>query len=260
MKLIADIGTNPDLIKIDVADVLLHHFLKHYSDLGVSEFILHGNDVIIDSIKPLYNDLYNINFVTISAEEFLKYRKRDCDTFLQLESQGLLELYHQQYPGPNICPLWIIQNDLKKQYLSEDELCFILDLDEFVELSATELASIHNSDIEYCSGTLVDRVGYLSNELVSLNKDINIFRQLDQQINITKSIANRATNKIIITRGHLESCFGHHGLYKKSDAFDKKKWPQILNVWHCKYFKQNIDGGLGRHGIKEQEYFKTRNV
>ena len=28
MKLIADIGTNPDLIKIDVADVLLHHFLN----------------------------------------------------------------------------------------------------------------------------------------------------------------------------------------------------------------------------------------
>ena len=56
MKLIADIGTNPELIKIDVTDVLLHHFLKHYDNIGVTEFILHGNDVVVDAMKSNYKD------------------------------------------------------------------------------------------------------------------------------------------------------------------------------------------------------------
>ena len=256
MKLIVDIGTNPDLIKIDVADVLLHHFLKYYSNLGVTEFILHGNDTIIDAIKPIYTDLYNIHFVYITKEKYLEYVKRDCNIFKKLEEQGLLDLYYKLGCGKNVLPEWLIQNDLKRQYLSEDELCFILDLDEFVDVSSAELKLIKESDIQYCRGVMVDRIGYSSsNDLVSLTKDIDIFKQLDQQIDITWAIGKRATNKIIITRGHLESCFGHHGLYKKSDIINKKSWPQILNVCHCKYFKQNIDGGLGFHGRKEQEYF-----
>ena len=256
MKVIVDIGTNPNLIKIDVADVLLHHFLKYYRNLGVTEFILHGNDTIINAIKPVYKDFYNINFVPINTEKYLEYTKRDCNIFKKLKERGLLELYHKLGCGGNVLPEWLIQNDLKRQYLSEDELCFILDLDEFVELSATELKLINDSGVQYCRGILVDRIGYSSNEPVNLNKDIDIFKQLDQQIDITKKIGKRAINKIIITRGHLESCFGHHGLYKRSDIWDKKSWSRILNVWHCKYFKQNIEGGLGSHGIKEQEYFK----
>lgn len=251
MKLIADIGTNPELIKIDVADVLLFHFLKHYDSIGVTEFILHGNDAVVDAMKINYQGSYNIDFIPISSDNFFDYRKRDCGMHDRLKESGQLSKYNQQPPSRHICPLWIIQNDLKKQYLTENELCFILDIDEFVNISSTELTTLQEHDIDFCRGTLRDRIGKSDNELISLNKQTPIFEQLDQYIDITNGIARRGTNKIIITKGHLEHCFGHHGLYKKSD--NTMSCPsKVLIVYHCKYFKQNIDGGLGAHGRKEE--------
>lgn len=258
MKLIADIGTNPELIKIDVTDVLLHHFLKHYNSIGVTEFILHGNDEVINTIKPNYKDLYNINFIPITSEEFFNYKKRDCDMHDRLKELDRLGEYHQQPPRPNICPLWIIQNDLKKQYLTKDELCFILDLDEFVDITDVELKTIKESNVDFCRGALNDRIGHFEGQLVSLNKNTHIFEQLDEEVNITNKVAHRATNKIIITKGHLEHCFGHHDLYNRADL-SKKIWPDVLNVNHYKYFKQNVEGGLGPHGRKEQAYLENSN-
>lgn len=255
MKLIADIGTNPELIKIDVTDALLHHFLKHYDGIGVTEFILHGNNELINTIKPNYKDLYNINFIPITSEEFFNYKKRDCDMHDRLKELDQLVEYNQQPPSRNICPLWIMQNDLKKQYLTKDELCFILDLDEFVDITASELKTIKESNVDFCRGVLNDRVGHSEGQLVSLNKNTHIFEQLDEEVDITYKVAHRATNKIIITKGHLEHCFGHHGLYKKSDN-TKNCLPEVLTVFHCKYFKQNIEGGLGVHGRKEENFFK----
>jgi hypothetical protein len=225
--------------------------------MGVTEFILHGNDEVINALKPNYKDLYNINFIPITSEEFFNYRKRDRDMHYRLKELDQLSKYNQQSPGHNICPLWIIQNDLKKQYLTKDELCFILDLDEFVDITASELKTIKESNVDLCRGVLNDRVGYYEGQLVSLNKNTHIFEQLDEEVNITHKVAHRATNKVIITKGHLEHCFGHHGLYKKVMPMHLK-WPDILNVNHCKYFKQNIEGGLGPHGRKEQVYFNNK--
>lgn len=256
MKLIADIGTNPELIKIDVTDILLFHFLKHYNNMGVTEFILHGNDMVIDAMKSNYQDSYNINFIPITAEEFFNYRKRDCDMHDRLKESDQLSEYNQQSPSGHICPLWIIQNDLKKQYLAEHELCFILDLDEFVDLSSTELTTLQYHDIEFCRGVLRDRIGQSEGELISLNKQAPISEQLSQHVDITTGVAKRATNKVIITKGYLEHSFGHHGLYKKNDN-TKNCLPEVLTVFHYKYFKQNIESGLGAHGHKEQSYFNN---
>lgn len=258
MKLIADIGTNPELIKIDVTDVLLHHFLKHYDSIGATEFILHGNDEVINTIKPNYQDSYNINFIPITAEEFFNYRKRDCDMHDRLKESDQLSEYNQQSPSGHICPLWIIQNDLKKQYLTRDELCFILDLDEFVDITASELKTIKESGVDFCRGTFNDRIGHSEGQLVSLNKSAHIFEQLDEEVDVTYGLACRATNKIIITKGHLEHCFGHHDLYNKDGAHSKKCFNIKFNVNHCKYFKQNIEQGLGVHGRREQDYLNKK--
>jgi hypothetical protein len=254
MKLIADIGTNPELIKIDVTDVLLHHFLKHYDSIGVTEFILHGNDEVINTIKPIYENRYNIKFIYINSEKFYEYKNRDWSMYNDLKAAGKVKDYHHPPANPNTCPLWIIQNDLKKQHITDNELCFILDLDEFVELSSLELRLIQESDIHFCRGVLRDRIGESNGELITLNKQIDIFEQLNQTVDITKGLANRATQKVIITRGHLEHCHGHHCLYNRADL-PKKNWSSVLTVDHCKYFKQNIEGGLGPHGIREQAYF-----
>ena len=127
-------------------------------------------------------------------------------------------------------------------------MCLILDLDEFVDLSATELKLIQDSDIQLCKGILVDRIGESDGELITLNKQIDIFEQLNQTVDITWGFAKRATRKVIITRWHLEHCHGHHDLYIKTDPSYKKRWPNTLNINHCKYFKQNIEGGLGPLG------------
>jgi len=252
MKLIADIGTNPELIKIDVTDVLLHHFLKHYDSIGVTEFILHGNDEVIDAIKPIYKNRYNIKFIYINSEKFYEYRNRDWSMFDDLKAVDKVKDYNHPPPNPHTCPLWIIQNDLKKQHITDNELCFILDLDEFVELSSLELRLIQESDIQFCRGFLRDRIGESNGELITLNKQINIFEQLNQTVNITRRL-KRDTQKIIITRGHLEHSHGHHYLYNRADL-PKKNWPSALTVYHCKYFKQNIEGGFGPWGTKEQAY------
>lgn len=257
MKLIADIGTNPELIKIDVTDVLLHHFLKHYDSIGVTEFILHGSDEVISAVKPNYQDLYKINFISISSKEFFNYRQRDCDMYHKLKKLNQLDDYVQQPPTKNICPLWIIQNDLKKQYIKEHELCFVLDLDEFVDLTPAGLNSIQDSDIEFCGGVLRDRIGESNEGLVTLNKQLNISEQLNQTIDLTKALGDRATYKVIITRGHLEHGPGHHGMYNINDLH-KKKWPIKLTINHFKYFKQNIEGGLGPYGQKELIYLNNK--
>ncbi len=254
MKLIADIGTNPELIKIDVTDILLHHFLKHYDDIGVTEFILHGNNEVINTIKPTYSSRYNIKFIPICSEKFYEYKNRDWSMHNTLKDTKRLKEYQHPPPNPNTCPLWIIQNDLKKQYITENELCFILDLDEFVELSSTELKLIESSEIQFCKGVLRDRIGGSNGNLATLNKQVDIFEQLNKTVDITKGLAKRATQKVIITRGHLEHCHGHHDVYNKADL-SKKKWTSVLNIDHCKYFKQNIECGLGPHGRKEQAYF-----
>ena len=257
MKVIADIGTNPNLIKIDVSDILLHHFLKHYDDMGVTEFILHGNDEVINAIKSNYENRYNIKFIYINREKFREYKNRDWEMYNALKDAGKLKGYQHPPVSPHTCPLWIIQNDLKKQYIADNELCFILDLDEFVDLSATELKLIQDSDIRLCKGILVDRIGESDGKLITLNKQMDIFEQLNQTADITWGFAKRATRKVIITRGHLEHCHGHHDLYNKTDPSYKKRWPNMLNINHCKYFKQNIEGGLGPHGRKEQVYFNN---
>lgn len=255
MKVIADIGTNPELIKIDVADILLHHFLKHYDDMGVTEFILHGNDEVINTIKSSYENRYNIKFIYINSERFYEYKNRDWSMRNALKDAGKLKDYHHPPVSPHTCPLWIIQNDLKKQHITDNELCFILDLDEFVELSSLELRLIQESDIHFCRGILRDRAGFAADKLVTLDKETHISKQLNQQIDITRGIAKRAVNKVIITRGHLEHCHGHHDLYNRADL-SKKRWSDVLNVNHCKYFKQNIEGGLGVYGRKEENFLK----
>ena len=46
---------------------------------------------------------------------------------------------------------------------------------------------------------------------------------------------------------------------RKQEWYPKKNWSSVLAVDHCKYFKQNIEGGLGPHGAKEQVYFNNQN-
>lgn len=255
MKLIADIGTN--VYRYDGTRILLHHFLKHYHEIGITEFILHGNTELIERLESKEDfGAFKIKFVKISKEQFLHYKERDCEQYRTLRKEKKLYLYHQQPASGHICPLWLIQNDLKKKYLKDDELCVIVDLDEFIDIKKERLKIVEDKSPDFCAGVMVDRF-FKNGEINNLKIEEDIFEQMTEKASLTKH-ARRAVGKIWLTKGYLEHGFGHHCLYKKSRAGLERGFSGV-NIWHMKYFKENLEGPLGIHS-KEVKFIKDGKI
>lgn len=236
MKAIVDIGTN--IYNSQSCELLLPFFLDHYRSLGVTKFIMHGNKKLIDVVNQRYHD-YDIVFVPITKIQFDKYKQMDCDNAKKIFSDPLLkEKYLQQPCSDYICPLWILQNELKRKHIDTNELCFILDLDEFADISQLDVKSIKDNAYDLVYGSIVDMFAP-NGKIIELQPNISIYEQLTVKTKLT-SFSNRASNKLILTRGHIEHCHGHHDTYIKHTYQNNSCYHKNIDVMHMKFFKQNM--------------------
>lgn len=249
MKAIVDIGTN--IYNSQSCELLLPFFLDHYESLGVNKFIIHGNEKLIDVVNQKCHN-YDVVFVPITRKQFDEYKQKDCDNAKKIFIDPLLaKKYFQQPCSDFICPLWILQNELKKTYVGINELCFILDLDEFVDMSKLDLKIIEDNAHDLAYGSIVDMFA-LNGKIIELQPNVSIYEQLPVKTKLT-SFGNRATNKLILTRGHIEHCHGHHDTYIKNSYQKKSSYHKNIDVMHMKFFKQNMEHLYnGEHNIELQ--------
>lgn len=255
MKAIVDIGTN--IYNINSCKLLFPFFLEHYTNLGVSQFIVHGNAVLVDMLSKQYQN-HDIVFIPITKKKFEEYKQIDCNNAKKILTDSVLaNKYFQQPCSDHICPLWILQNELKKTYIGITELCFILDLDEFVNMSQSDIKTIENNAYDLAYGSLVDMFAP-NGEIVELKPNISIYEQLPIKTKLT-SFSNRAPNKLILTRGHIEHCYGHHDTYINPNYQNYFTYPKHIDVMHMKFFQQNMQHLYnGEHNIELQ--FIENNV
>ena len=230
MKLIVDVGTNKYNEKSTT--LLLHHFLKWYDDIGVSHYHIHGNVDLINHIKALYSR-NNITYHQISVDQYDDYKQRDSKLCYEQNNLGTHRVYRTTPGGNNSCPLYMIQNDIKNKYISDDELCFVLDLDEFVDIDIDTI----QDKTDYIRGDVYDMFG--SNGLLPrLRDDKPIMQQLHTPVKLQQA-SKRPCRKIIATRGNIQHCFGHHNLLEMQHNYTAAKQP--VTVYHMKWFHENVD-------------------
>lgn len=296
VKVIADIGTN--CYNYEAVKLLLPHFLKHYQSIGLRHFILHGNEELIDML-PTFNDC-EIDYVKISKRQFRDYKALSCEKYYYAKKMNALSFVNLQPCSEFVCPLWIIQNDIKKKFLKDDEYAFILDLDEFVEITSAELFEEIDSGVNFLKGFLVERF-FKEGSIKALQEEYNIFEQMPEKRMFTR-FSGKAENKVFLTKKHIEHCFGHHNTLIREwnfNAYQLGKNEAIAsainlikenalvnqdstilqsleqqkesvepyspglknyNVYHMKFFEQNLPGlKEGRHN-KELKFIKDFRI
>lgn len=249
MKAIVDIGTN--IYNTKSCELLLPFFLDHYESLGVNKFIIHGNEKLIDVVNQKCHN-YDVVFIPITRKQFDEYKHMDCEKAKKIFSDPLLEVrYFQQPCSDYICPLWILQNELKKTYVDTNELCFILDLDEFVDMSKLDIEALETNLYDLVYGSIVDMFAP-NGEIIELESNRTIYEQLPIKTKLT-AFSNRTANKLILTKGHIEHCYGHHDIYCKNTLKKSFCYPKNLDVMHMKFFKQNMSHlYMGGHNVELQ--------
>lgn len=253
MKAIVDVGTN--FFDLNVVNILLPHFLDYYNSLGVKKFFLHGSDLIEKEVKNICKG-YNIKYIPITKDQFLEYKNKE----LKLKDN---ENYCKNHVFSGSCPLWLISNDIKHQYIKKDEWSFILDLDEFVDLSADKVSEIKQSEADFVFGHMVDCIADKGGKIDKLVQDKPIKLQLNKLIHFSW-FSGRSINKVSLTRGHVEHAFGHHAVLKKRPHNFKSFAPngQIERaiVLHMKYFSQNMENILQSPHAKEAKYIDIESM
>lgn len=230
MKLIVDIGTNKYNQKS--ATLLLHHFFEWYDNIGVTHYHVHGNIDLLENIRLIYCRP-DITYHPITTDCYDKYKQQDLKLCTEQLKLGDKRIYRATKGGRNRCPLYMIQNDIKKKYISDDELCFVLDLDEFVDIDISTI----QDETDYISGDVYDMFGD-EGLLPRLRVDQPIMQQLHTPVKLQQA-SKRPCRKIIATRGNIQHCFGHHNLLEMHHNYTAAKQP--VTVYHMKWFHENVD-------------------
>jgi len=207
---------------------------------------LHGSDVLCDVLSnDNYFSNHDVELIRVTSQEYGKYYNREFELYEQNKQLGILHeknvtltddrVMRMCRTRSNICPIWLIQDDIKKRLIKHNEWCYILDLDEFVCIERKEIGNIVKSSATHVEFSLIDRV-HESHVFVRLKKSPGILDQFNKKVWLTKKM-NRYTDKVCMTKGHAQHSSGHHYMYnKKGNVAYKNRFP----VWHCKWFEQSI--------------------
>lgn len=191
-------------------NILLEHFLSHYDYLGVEQYYF----ICLEGNKPtLFRD--NIHYETISLEQFVNEQKK-------------------QNHKRRSCH-FVFENNIKKQCVSNNDWCFIADLDEFIHIPNNDIMSIINDKYNVVTGYLVDRLSS-DGRITRLIKSIDIDKQFPIKVRLTK-YSNRCEKKIFLTKGPRFHQCGHHCLINYSNT---NFHPITYQVFHYKWFEQNL--------------------
>jgi hypothetical protein len=231
MKLVVDIGTHK--YNLENTLLLLHHFFEWYDNLGVSYYHVHGNIDLIESVKQIYCR-GDITYHSITVDDYNKYKQQDRELCIEQNNLGDDRVLRTSRKlGKNPCPLWIIQNDIKEKYITENELCFVLDLDEFVDVDINSI----DGDIDYIRGDVYDMFGG-NGLLPKLSNDEPIIQQLHTPVKFQQA-SKRPCRKVVIMRSGIRHCYGHHNLLEMKHNYTQTKIP--AKVYHMKWFHQNVE-------------------
>jgi hypothetical protein len=170
MKLITTIYDSIDI---------LPQFLKYYSEIGVSCFI-------VGFYKGRNNPLYETALQHLQSYKYYTVLiNEDCFT----------SPHNTQY------------RNIAKQFVQESEWHVGVDLDEFVTFPYSELNNLNtlSSFLEknayQCSvGSLVDRISY-NGTLIKVNPNCTLKSQFPYICNITKHILQKSTRKVVLLKG-----------------------------------------------------------
>jgi hypothetical protein len=193
-------------------DILLNHFLAHYDKLGVSRYyFLHFNNTQIFIDRP------DIITIAICFEQFNEQQKNEKNT------------KHSVH--------YLFENQIKKEYiLNANDWCFIVDLDEFVNITPEQIEQetsvISNNNI--VKGYLLDKIAN-NKQIKMLQEDQPIGEQFPLGIRLTK-YSNRCEKKIFLTKGHMFHSAGHHIALSKQT----RESGCIYQIFHYKWFLQNM--------------------
>jgi hypothetical protein len=197
----------------------LHHFFKHYRGLGVTNFY---------AIYHTYGE---------KDREVLNY---------VMKNAMVVKIWDGEF-----------DENLKVKYLNEarltfseyDEWSFMLDCDEFVDISVDDLGKIIKSDANYCKFTLVDRFSDPIFKKPTTNESLEETYPLYSHF--TSKVLGGAVTKVFLSRREVIVGLGLHDVISQwEQVVYLKKYP--LNGWinHFKWTDTIQDEFNSRIGDK----------
>lgn len=184
---------------LDSTPKLLPHFLRHYSNIGVTEFIIgvviyEGFSTDIFDLVSSYCKNYNVKLIGFTKNIYKSEKE-------------------------------LIEKHLKdKYYVNKDEYIIYADIDEFFEYPAPMseiLEQMDKKNIWCISSNFCDRIS-LDGSLKDIDPEIDIGLQFPLGTTLTQNILKTITQKVILQRGRviLKNAGHHDTLVGKLD-----RWP-----------------------------------
>jgi len=207
VKLLSCIGTDKHISNPN----LLHHFIKYYKNLGITEWAI----TLHTGLEKQLNNL-------AVFQEILK------------EYQISYQVWQGEY---NTHEREQMHNALILQQ-SESQWVLGVDLDEFVEFPCQipdYLGKLDEQGYNCVSGNLIDRVG-IEGSLPFIEKNLPLEQQFPLKANVKKNICKplypeTSSEKKLAIKKPLQWGTGHHTFPNECYAFLKES-PEVLNINH----------------------------
>ena len=192
---------------------ILPHFLKYYSKLGVSEFII-GVDKKDDNPET--------PFIINEAKKYKCYIE-DIDMGTHFNTLQKTEF----------------QNVLKNKYTDQkNEWILIVDLDEFVDFNGLSIEQViqecDKTGRYWARGIMVDRIAEDFKIKKEIDPNFDIFKQFPYISNFSLKIANAGCLKVNLMKAFVNIQNGHHCVVQSESPF--APYQNKIIVHHFKWF------------------------
>ena len=215
------------IVNIHNSIQLMPHFIKHYRQLGVTQFII-GIYKGIDN--PLYSKIQELIDPTVDilhsySDDFFD---RSSDTFYA---------------------------ELRDLYISKEEWYILVDADEFISFknrTFTKLNEVINyaesKNVVCIGGRFLDRIS-VDGSLPTIDSQRSLESQFPHVSNkATKCITNGCDRKICLLKGYLTLNHGHHTVKESAVVYYEG-----LEIHHYKWVAGLLERLKERVGIFKQK-------
>jgi len=191
---------------------ILPAFAQHYARLGVESIHIS----VLELVPGLMRRTNYISTLCPIPVKIYPASKQWVRTKLEAQNKGELRAKVGLTKAD-----WYVPADL------DEFIDFEIPIPELINEMLGDNPKDSRSGYGYAKGTFCDRVSH-DGLLTAYNPQIPIWKQYSRKTNITRDIMKSNDKKVVLARGHLDVCSGHHHIFDES----YKKYPKDFTIDH----------------------------
>jgi hypothetical protein len=203
---------------------ILPHFMRHYKDIGVDEFLI--------ILHVISDDLGKLEYCQKILRDFgVKEKKIWRDDYDPVLHTSLLM-------------------KLNKEYAETEDWVLTIDIDEFHEYCCDLrkiIAYCEERNINFISGNFVDRLTE-DGKIVDINNKTDLFESFPVKSEVFRNVFHGCHWKVMIHKCYIDLIPGQH-FVKDSDTYVPISFPEVFSVNHFKWRGDLIENNSYRSKI-----------